>query len=109
MRHHTAGWLKDELIAAGKLDNTKAAIHAKIWSDYNAQLIHIRAQQDIMGLEFNPLRSVPVRNNEGQFAFTKTVDVPKNYLSLTYLLYAYDVNASTFKRLRLRGGEPLEK
>ena len=62
-----------------------------------------------MGPEFNPLRVMPARNNEGQFAFTNTVDVPKNYFSLTYLLYEYDVNATTFKRLRLRGGEPLEK
>ncbi len=60
-----------------------------------------------MGPEFNPLRIVPVRNDEGQFAFTKTIDVPKNYLSLTYLLHAYDVNVSISKRLRLRGGEAL--
>ncbi len=109
VRHHKPGWLKDDLIAASKLEESKSAIHAKIWADYNAQLIHIRAQQDIMGPDFNPLRIVPVRNDEGQFAFTKTVDVPKNYLSLTYLLHAYDVNASTFKRLRLRGGEALPK
>ncbi len=109
VRHHTPGWLKDDLIAGGKLDDSKSAIHAKIWADYNAQLIHIRAQQDIMGPDFNPLRIVPVRNDEGQFAFTKTVDIPKSYLSLTYLLHAYDMNASTFKRLRLRGGEALAK
>ncbi len=109
MRHHKAGWLKDDLIAAGKLENSKASIHAKIWQDYNAQILYIQAQQDIMGPDFNPLRVMPSRNLEGKFAFTNLVDVPKNYLSLTYLLYAYDVDKSTFKRLRLRGGEPLEK
>ena len=62
-----------------------------------------------MGQDFNPLQTIPKRNNEGQFAFTKTVDVPKNHLSLTYLLHAYNVDASTFKRLRLRGGEALPK
>jgi hypothetical protein len=107
VRHHTPGWLKQDLIAAGKLEDTKDAIHRKIRADYNAQLIHIRAQQDIMGPDFNPLRIVPVRNDEGKFAFTKTVDVPKNHLSLTYLLHAYDINASTFKSLRQRGGEAL--
>ena len=109
MRHHKVGWLKDDLIAAGKLVDSKPAIHAKIWQDYNSQLLYIRAQQDIMGPDFNPLRVMPARNLEGKFAFTNNVDVPKNYLSLTYLLYAYDINATTFKRLRLRGGEPLEK
>ena len=109
VRHHTKGWLKDDLIAAGKLEDTKKDIHAKIWADYNAQQIHIRAQQEILGSDFNPLQIVPKRTAEGQFAFTKTVDVPKNHLSLTYLLYAYGVDASTFKRLRQRGGEALAK
>ncbi len=85
VRHHKPGWLKEDLIAEGKLEDTKHAIHEKIWADYNAQLIHIRAQQDIMGPDFDPLRVVPTRNEDGQFAFTKVVDVPKNYLSLTYL------------------------
>ncbi len=30
-------------------------------------------------------------------------------MSLAYLLHAYDVDASTFKRLRMRNGAPLEK
>jgi hypothetical protein len=109
VRHHRAGWLKEDLVAAGRLMDTKDAIHSKIWADYNAQLIHIRAQQDIMGPDYNPLRCMPPRDADGQFAFTKRVDVPKNYLSLTYLLHAYDVNMSTFKRLRQRQGEPLQK
>ncbi len=108
VRHHTAGWLKDDLIAAGKLDGSKNALHAKIWADYNAQQIHIRAQKEIMGEDFDPLRTITGRDDQGQFAFLKTIDVPKNHLSLTYLLYAYDCNASTFKRLRVRGGEPLQ-
>jgi hypothetical protein len=37
VRHHTKGWLKEDLIAAGKLEDTKQGIHAKIWADYNAQ------------------------------------------------------------------------
>jgi hypothetical protein len=104
VRHHTKGWLKEDLIAAGKLEDTKQGIHAKIWADYNAQQIHIRAQQEIMGPDFDPLKILPKRNNEGKFAFTKTVDVSKNNLSLTYLLHASNVDASTFKRRRLRGG-----
>jgi hypothetical protein len=49
VRHHTLGWLKADLIANGTLDDMKEALHAKIWADYNAQKIYIRAQQDIMG------------------------------------------------------------
>ncbi len=59
VRHHTLGWLKDDLIASGELDGTKEALHAKIWADYNAQKIYIQAQQDIMGEDFNPLRTIP--------------------------------------------------
>ena len=109
VRHHTLGWLKEDLIASGELDGTKEALHAKIWADYNAQKIYIQAQQDIMGEEFNPLRTIPARDFDGKFLVTKSVDVPKNPLSLAYLLHAYDVNDSMFKRLRMRGGAALPK
>jgi hypothetical protein len=62
-----------------------------------------------MGDDFNPLKVLPGRDEHGQFSFSKNVDVPKNHLSLAYLLHAYGVSASTFKRLRLREGAPLEK
>jgi len=101
--------LKQDLISSGKLVDTKEAIYAKVWADYNAQLIHVRAQQDILGDDYNPLRTIPGRDEDGKFTFNKNVDVPKNYLSLEYLLYAFDVSQSTFKRLRKRGGESLEK
>ena len=48
-------------------------------------------------------------DKDGKFSFCKNVDVPRNYLSLEYLLFAYDVTQSTFKRLRARGGEALQK
>jgi hypothetical protein len=67
----------------------------------------MRAQHDILGEDYNQLHVLPGRNIEGNFASTKNVDVPRNHLSLQYLLDAYDISASTFKRLRLRGGEAL--
>ncbi len=109
VRHHTKGWLKEDLIASGHLDGSKGALHAKVWADYSAQKLYIRAQQDILGDDFNPLHTIPQRDVEGKFAFEKTIDVPKNHLSLAYLLHAYDVDATTFKRLRLRDGAPLQK
>jgi hypothetical protein len=69
----------------------------------------VHGGNDIMGEDFNPLHTIPGRDLDGKFLFTKTVDVPKNHLSLAYLLHAYDVNDSTFKRLRARGGTALPK
>ena len=43
------------------------------------------------------------------FSLINNVYVPKNHLSLAYLLHAYDVSDSTFRRLRSRNGAPLEK
>ncbi len=109
VRHHTIGWLKHDLMIDGELDGTKEKLHAKMFADYNAQKIYIRAQQDIMGEDFNPLKMMPGRDEQGQFSFSKNVDVSKNRLSLAYLLHAYGVSAFTFKRLRLREGAPLDK
>ncbi len=69
----------------------------------------MRAMRDILGEDYDPLHVLAGRDDEGKFTFTKNVDVPKNHLSLAYLLHAYGVSQSTFKRLRLRGGEPLAK
>jgi hypothetical protein len=77
VRHHTQGWLKDDLIAKGTLDGTKEALYAKVWADYCAQLLYIKAQQDILGEDFNPLKVVPGRDDNEKFAFCKNVDVPK--------------------------------
>ncbi len=109
VRHHTFGWLRDDLTASGKLDGTKECLYSRVWGDYNAQLVHVRAQKEILGDEYDPLHILPGRDVEGKFTFTNNVDVPKNHLTLAYLLYAYGMDQSTFKRLRLRGGEALTK
>jgi hypothetical protein len=109
VRHHTFGWLRDDLLASGKLDGQKESLYSRVWSDYSAQLIYVRAQKDILGDDFDPLHCVPGRDSDGKFTFTKNVDVPKNHLTLAYLLHAYGMDQSTFKRLRLRGGEALTK
>ena len=109
VRHHTNGWLRDDLLASGTLDGSKEALYSRVWADYNAQLIHVRAQKDILGEDYDPLHILPGRDGEGKFTFTKNVDVPKNYLTLAYLLHAYGMDQSTFKRLRQRGGAVLTK
>ncbi len=100
--------VQEDLLANGTLDGSKASLYARLISDYQAQQIHIRAQKDILG-NYNPLHVIPGRDEEDRFAFTKNADVPKNHLSLAYLLHAYDVSDSTFRRLRSRNEAPLEK
>jgi hypothetical protein len=109
VRHHKLGWLRGDLLANGSIDGTKESLHTRLFSDFQAQQILIRAQKDILGDDFNPLHVMPGRDEERRFSFTKNVDVPKNYLSQAYLLHAYDVSESTFWRLRARHGAPLEK
>jgi hypothetical protein len=109
VRHHHYGWLAEDLKASGEIDDTKDSLNSRLWSDYNAQLVHMRAMKEILGDEYDPLHVLAGRDNEGKFTFTKNVDVPKNHLSLAYLLHAYGVSQSTFKRLRQRGGEAIPK
>jgi hypothetical protein len=109
VRHQTYGWLREDLMASATLDGSKEALYNRVWADYNAQLIHVRAQRDILEEDYDPLHIMPGRDGDGKFTFTKNVDVPKNYLTLAYLLYAYGMDQSTFKRLRLRGGAALTK
>jgi hypothetical protein len=99
VRHHKVGWLPEDLLANGTLDGTKDSLYKRLFADYQAQQIHIRAQKDIM----------PGRDEAGRFSFTKNVDVPKNYLTQAFLLHAYDVSESTFRRLKRRNGAALEK
>jgi hypothetical protein len=66
-----------------------------------------RAGRDYLGEDYDPLHVLAGRDKEGKFIVNKNVDDPKNHLSLAYLLHAYGVSQSTFKRLRQRGGESL--
>jgi hypothetical protein len=109
VRHHKLGWLQEDLLANGTLDGTKEALYKRLFANFQAQQIHIRAQKEILGEDYNPLQVMPGRDEEGRFSFTKNVDVPKNYLTQAYLLYAYDVTESTFRRLKRRNGAALEK
>jgi hypothetical protein len=81
VRHHKKGWLHEDLLASGHLDGTKNSLHAKVWADYNAQKLYIRAQQDILGEAFNPLQTIPGRDVEGKFAFE--LSVPFTRLSMS--------------------------
>jgi hypothetical protein len=107
--HHKRGWLKDDHLKNGVLDGTKEKLHARIWADYTAQQIYIQAQKDILGETWDPLHMYDNRGSDGKFATVKKIDVPKNFLSITYLLYAYDFVETTFKRMKRRNGAELTK
>ncbi len=92
VRHRQFGWLAEDLKASGEIADTKESLNTRLWSDYNAQLVHMRAMRDILGDDYDPLHVLAGRDNEGKFTFTKNVDVPKNHLSLAYLLHAYGVS-----------------
>ena len=61
VRHHTYSWLREDLTASGKLDGTKESLYSRVWADYNAKLIHIRAQKDILVDDYDPLHILPGR------------------------------------------------
>jgi hypothetical protein len=65
--------------------------------------------KEILGEDYDPLHVLTGRDDEGKFTFLKNVDVPKNHPSLAYLVHAYGVSQTTFKRLRQRGGESIPK
>ncbi len=67
VRHHTKGWLLDDLVANGTLDGSKEALYAKIFADYQAQQVYIRAQKDTLGEDFHPL----VAMKKGDFRLQK--------------------------------------
>ncbi len=49
VRHHKLEWLQEDLLANGTLDGSKTSLYARLFSDCQAQQIHIRAQKDILG------------------------------------------------------------
>ncbi len=77
VRHHQFGWLAEDLNTCGELDGTKESLNNCLWSDYNAQLVHMRAMRDILGDDYDPLHVLAGRNNEGKFIVNKNVDVPR--------------------------------
>ncbi len=80
VRHHKLGWLREDLLANESIDGTIEALYTRLFSDFQAQQIHIRAQKYILGDDFNPLHVMSGRDKEGRFSFTKNVDVPKKWV-----------------------------
>jgi hypothetical protein len=98
-RNVKRGWLMDLLLAEKIIDASKDAKNDRLWKDYLAQQIFIDGMQAALGDEFDPRASKQGRKANGDFDTNKN-GVPQNYLTVKYLLHAYDYSYSSFKRFK---------
>ena len=91
--------MRDVLIREDILDGTKAATQARFWSDHKAQELFMQGMQACMGEDFDPRTSKQTREPDGHFG-TNKYGVPQNFLTGKYILYAYDISYTTYKRMK---------
>ena len=106
-RHERRGWLKLILIKHGLIQDNKISIWKRVIVDYKCQQACIggmMAACTAMGTTFKDPRQhvgTPVQKFGGRFQSEKPASqagIPKGYLTLPYLYYAYDVSRPTFQR-----------
>jgi hypothetical protein len=107
-RNVKRGWLFDLLIAEKIIEDSKAAKNDRLWKDYQAQQVFIQGMQAALGDEFDPRASKQGRKENGDFDTNKN-GVPQNFLTVKYLLHAYDYSYSSFKRLKASSNFIVEK
>ena len=106
-RHEKRGWLKEALQSSSLLGRSENDVWRRVISDYKSQLAHIegmRAFADHMNLAFEDPRRASnggKRTTGGLWVTAKApsqTNIPKNPLTIPYLLHAYGVSRSSFKR-----------
>ena len=97
-RNVKKGWLKTLLVGEKLMTNSKAACKERFWSDYKAQCLFIQGMQAALGNEFDPRISKQGRKENGDFAANKN-GVPQNVLTIKYLLHAYGISYTSYKRM----------
>jgi hypothetical protein len=103
-RNVTKGWLRAHLIKEKVLGGDKAGIQKRFWSDYKAQELFMQGMRECMGEEFDPKLSKQKREANGDFGENKN-GVPQNILTVKYILHAYDISYTTFKRMKKADNE----
>jgi hypothetical protein len=98
-RNVSKGWLRDVLVREQILNGSKAATQARFWSDYKAQDLFMQGMQACMGDDFDPRISKQTREADGHFGQNKN-GVPQNFLTVKYILHAYDISYTTYKRMK---------
>ncbi len=103
-KHETKGWLLNELRTHNVLRDTKAALWARVLSDYACLESARHGMEKALGDKYvdpREHRVVQGKASGGKFLSLKKssqMHVPKNMWSLGYLVYAYGVEKATFRR-----------
>ena len=102
-RNEKCGWLKALLTTHNLLPPGKDALWCRIMGDYQCQIVAIEAMQSAIGADFKDPRlvsehSVGKDKRSGRFKNNNKAGVPKGIFTIPYLLHAYDVSRSTFRR-----------
>ncbi len=86
------------------MSDTPEALKERVGHDYNNQLSFIEGMRAVCGHDpdFNP-RFIDKRGKDGQFTShsKNKVVVPKNIVTVQYLIWAYGVSYATFKRWKV--------
>jgi hypothetical protein len=98
-RNVNKAWLIDLLIKEKIIEDTKQAKLQRFWDDYQAQCVFIQGMQAALGEDYERRISNQSRTEDGGFGPNKN-GVPQNYLTVNYLLHAYDISYTSFKRMK---------
>ncbi len=88
-----------QLTSEGILNGSKVAVQKRFWDDYKAQGLFMQGMQACFGDEFDHRLSKPSRDENGEWQPNKN-GVPQNVITVKYILHAYDVSYTTFKRMK---------
>ena len=109
-RHERDGWLRDLLERGGEIEKgDKTSLWNSVMQTYNCQLACIEGMKAMAGDDFvdpREYRGIKGRNSGGKFVSAKApsqVGIPKNFLTIPYLLKAYDVKRGSFLNYRKAG------
>ena len=103
-KHEKKGWLKEELQKHYLLADTKAALWARVLSDYACTEAAREGMAKALGpgyVDPREHKGVQGKASGGKFVSLKKssqLGVPKNVWTLGYLLHAYGVDKATFRR-----------
>jgi len=100
--HEKKGGLKDLLLEEGEITDDKYSLWRRVLSDYKCQLSGIEGMKCVMEDAFvDPRKHIGTPGVAGDFVSNKRasqIGVPKNPWTIPYLLHAYGVSRSSFKR-----------
>ena len=101
-KYERKGWLKDMLLEEWEITGEKNSLWRRVLSDYKCQLSGIEGMKCVMGDVFvDPHKHIGTPGVAGDFVSKKRpsqIGVPKNPWTIPYLLRAYDVPRTSFKR-----------